>query len=283
MELIQLYNKSAIQQIYSNVLQLSIFNYQTLPEFIKEELKGKYENALLLKDQLTEPPFDNIQDITEFLTAVCEDIQRVRLQNQPVIDLYTSQVEQLLDNYIPNNLNCLEKLEFLFDFITNWISFSEDTFQYCCNIPPANGLFFNFYHGVPLSNSYAGLLVTRQGLSGDIANLYVYLARNLGINLETISYIQDGNLYTINKIALENGGVSYIDATAVIRGLKTKREAFLVSKDAFNQTDNYQLESIPSFALKKMDSPPYQMSSILSYLPTPRIVSIHSVNSFIKN
>lgn len=284
MELIQLYSESAIKQIYSNTLQLSICNYHSLPENIQVLYKEKYENALSLKEELGVSSFENVPDIIEFLSSVQEDTERITLENQPTIDLYATHIEQLLNNHIPDHLNSLEKLEFLFDFITSWVSYSEDAFQYCFNIPPIHGFLFDFYQGIPISTSYAGLLVTRQGLCGDIANLYEYLARNLGINLETVSCMHGKNYHTLNKITLEDGSFSYIDATAVIRGIKLKNEAFLVSKEVLNhQGDHYQLDDHPSVTLKKLNPVPYQMEHILSQLPIPPIVSIHSIDPIKKS
>ena len=86
MELIQLYNKSAIQQIYSNVLQLSIFNYQTLPEFIKEDLKGKSK---------------------EEMQTYCGDVY---------FKIYDDKIEEFREQFLP-----VEKMIVLRTMDRNWI------------------------------------------------------------------------------------------------------------------------------------------------------------------
>lgn len=244
-------NEEYIKQIYMSTVLYSIKQYQLLPEELKIIYNKKYQNALIAKEELQIEDNQSLEELRFFLQQQKEKIETIKAQNQPIIDLLAAQTIDILINEMPNNSTQLQKCEYIFDYITNTMEYSNDWYRYCKDVPPTSGYEFSFYHGIPLSNTYEGLLVTRQGICDDIANLITYLGKRIGVNIEKITCDHNENLHAINYIEI-NGIRSYFDATSVILKNKTKEESFLVSEEFLNKDGDYKFkENIPSTTIEK--------------------------------
>ena len=192
-----------------------------------------------------------------------QKVAQIQNQNQPIIDVLSRQVLQILKNEMKDDLSEIEKCEFLFDYITSTMKYSEDWLKYNCNVPTTSGYEFDFYNGVPLSKNYEGLLVTRQGTCEDISNLMIYLGRQLGIEIEKESCYHHDNLHAINYIVVGDKR-SYFDVTSKIRGIKSKEECFLVSKEKLNENDKYDFKAnYPDVTLNKQ-LPRYDINEVIA-------------------
>ena len=86
-----------------------------------------------------------------------------------------------------------------------------------------------------------------QGLCSDIANFLSITGQTLGLNIEVISAKHNDNFHSLNKVTLQNGQSSLIDATAFIKDKVPKSSCFLVSEAKLNQQNNYSFtEELPS-------------------------------------
>lgn len=234
-------NDEYVKLIHENIILYSLKQYQALPEEIKTFYNSKYQNALTIKQEFNIEYEPELEDLKSFLQEQKEKVEIIKAQNQPIIDFLSSQILSILIKEMPNNLTEIEKCEYIFDFVTKTLEYSEDWYKYCKDIPPINGYEFTFYKGIPLSDNYKGLLITRQGICDDIANLIIYLGKELGVNINKAICEHNENLHAINYMEI-NGVRSYLDATSVIRKVKTKDEAFLVSEAVLNQYQDYKLK-----------------------------------------
>jgi hypothetical protein len=247
------FDEEYIKNLYKSVVLYSIKKYDLLPDNIKQFYYQKYQNALLIKEEEKIEDNSSIDDLREFLQGQKEIVENVKNQNQPIINLLSSQVLSVIMEQVPKNLTPTAKCECIFDIITTTMEYSNDWYQYCKSVPPIDGFDFSFYHGVPLSDNYEGLLITRQGIGDDIVNLITYLGKKIGINIGKTICEHNENLHAINYIEID-GVRSYLDATSVILKNKTKEEAFLVSEEYLNKSGDYKFEtSYPSKTLDKKE------------------------------
>lgn len=236
-----------INDIYKNIILYSIKKYENLPLPIQSFYEQKYQNAINLKRTLNIDDNKNIEEIKNYLNNQKEIIDKIKEENQIIIDLLVPKIIHMLAKNINENMTITEVCEYLFDYITLTMEYSTEWYQYCKEVPPVDGFEFSFYKGIPLSNSYPGFLVTKKGICDDIANLFVYLGKvfNLPIKKETCEHNE--NLHSINYLEI-NGMRSYFDATSVILKNKKKNEAFLISREILNKENDYvfydQQESI---------------------------------------
>ncbi len=227
-----------VKKIYQNTVLYSIHRYQSLPEMFQEFYQIKYQNAQEMKEELEIVEDIEIEEAKEFLIKNKKLIEDMKNQNQPVIDEIADQILAVLKQNLPKEATEIETCQYIFDYVINTMEYATDWLKYCNSIPPIDGYDVMLYKGVPLSTSYKGLLVTRQGVCEDIVNLIIDIGKELGVSIYRENCEHNQNLHAINYIIV-NGQKSYLDATSVILKTKTKEEAFLVSQEELNKNQDY--------------------------------------------
>lgn len=267
------YSDEEIREFYRDIVALSIYNYAMLPSFLKDAYQQKLQNALSFQEVLGKSFYPTREEVFEHLQGISQEIKKVQEENQPEIDFYAEKIKDKLKEKCDTLESLPVKLEFLTDFLTHWMSYSEEAYRYCMTVPPTNGFYFDFYRGVPLSSSYFGLLVTRNGMCEDLANLFVFLAKICHLPVDSVSCTHGENLHRINRVLWEDKTASFIDLSELVRKKKTKKEAFLVSKEVLNQKGEYQLDNeSDTVTIETSSDVDYDLASFLEELPTPEIV-----------
>lgn len=259
-------DKEYVKNIYQNTVLYSIYKYEQLDDNFKPVYNKKYQNALELKDKLgiTETPTK--EEVTNFLNEQKEKVENIQKQNQEMINIIARASVEKLISEMPVDLTNVEKYQYLFDFVTKTMKFDSDWYEYCANVPPIDGYDFMFDNGVPVSETYGGLLVTRVGNSDDITNLMIFLGKELGIKIEKTYCKYNSKRRAINYVN-EHGFISYMDPIAVIRGEKDKDKVFLVAE---NELD-YPVKDKDVNKVKNIDEDEKEVSiSLHQMTPEPR-------------
>ncbi len=233
---LQAFRDCEIAKIYKNKLMYSIIKYEKQNNDFKDFCHDKYCNALTFNNS----SFDNsiIEEVKEYLDKEMNEYNRVVAENQEVIDLIADELVRNFTNEAVNLSNDLEKCRFLFEYVAKIMHYDFEARKYNRLIPFGNDYDFEFYNGVPISNSYKGLLVTKCGLSDDICNLMVFLGRELNLDIDTVVCQNHYGNYYINSVNID-GNISYMDVTSVIRKKNKIDEACLVDRSTLIQNRNY--------------------------------------------
>ena len=254
-----------INEIYNDVIIYSILNYQQFDEETKEYFLKRYNHSCsLLKTNNIDSKSLEITDIytiknkLDTYKSVYDNFINI---NNAVINDISKDIERIILSSISKKDDELSRISYLFDFITSYITYSEDYYNYCIKTSPTSGYEFDFKNNLPINvyKSIEELLVIGQGVCEEISNLMVYLGKKLNLNIETVGCTYKGEKHSINKITLKNGNTYLIDATRLIRKDKTKEACFLVSTTDLNKESNYVFnqdlitttykEAIPSFKM----------------------------------
>lgn len=244
-----------INEIYKNIVLLSEKRYHLLSEEEKILNEWKYKKALEVKKELNIREDVNY-DVESYLKKQRELIEDIKKINQPIIDEMTIRIVEFLRNEMPNGLTDFEKIEYIFDYVTNVMYYNEEWNKYCYKLPTLSEYNFKFYEGIPLGNTYEGILVTKNATCKEISNLLAFLGEQLGVNICVEEYLYNNNEHAINYI-LSNEGNLYINATSVIRKRTTKEESFLLPRDDLDKRCN---NSKPKILERKLK---YDIESII--------------------
>lgn len=233
---VQAFKDYEIAKIYKNKLIYSIIKYNEQSDEYKDYFHSKYCNSL----NFSNSSFDTSikEDVIEYLNTEMEKYNKIASENQEVIDTLA---DILVKNFIneANKLpNDFEKCRFLFEYVSKIMEYDYNTKKYNRFIPFGEDYPFEFYNGVPISNSYKGLLVTRTGLSDSISNLMIYLGRKIGLNMDSIVCQNYNGSYMLNTVKFD-GNISYMDVTSVINKKCSIEEACLVDRATLLKKNNY--------------------------------------------
>lgn len=252
-----------VKKIYQNTVLYSIYKYDELNPVVQPMFSKRFMQAKkAMKDLDISSISPTKYEIQVFLAEQKQKMEEIRKQNQPIIDQITDASVKILLDQMPSNLDNIGKLQYIFDFVTKTMTLSNDWFNYCANVPPIDGYDFEFYKGVPTSNNYAGLMVTRTGNSDDITNLMIYLANQIGIDIEKRYAKFNDKRIAVNCVLVSNTTISYLDPCAVISGRKKKEDSFLVSVD---KLDYRFKDDEPSVTFEK-EKPTYDMDEIVNQI-----------------
>lgn len=233
-QLIGIKNKH-VKKIYKNIVLLSEKRYYLFSEEEKKIHEWKYKKALETKKELNIK--EENEDVELYLKKQKELIENIKKKNQPIIDKMTIEIIEILKNEMPNKMTELEKAEYIFDYVTNAIFYDEEWNKYCYKLPPLLEYSFKFYKGVPLGNTYEGILVTKNATCKEISNLLAFLGKQLGVTIYVEEYLYNNNIHSINYIINEKEKL-YMNATSVIRKRTTKEESFLLSREKLDKKCN---------------------------------------------
>lgn len=246
MNLETLFTSEDVAEIYDDAVVYSILKYDTLSDIWKEFFERRYDAALKhLKNRNID--YMKIDKSTmEFLKDRLMNYQQlynqILEQNQETIELVAPKIEKLIILTGNTMQSEIERVSFLFDFITSYITYSEDYFHYCLEVPPIDGFTFDFKNNLPVDSSIDGMLVIGQGLCDDISNLMIYLGKKLKLNIGKTFATYKGNHHSFNTITLQDGNTYLIDATRKIRKDMQTSECFLVSQEELNKNHDYIFE-----------------------------------------
>lgn len=269
--LVTYFKEEEINEIYQAVVEYSIRNYYKKEDVFQNLYQGKIEHAKLIKTKNIQA---NDEELKKYLTIKRQKQEQNLRVNKPIIELLSQIPLIILAKYFPQEAKEEEKVRYLVDFVTKYVTYSEDYYHYCYQTPPTDGYDFDFKQATPVDTSVEGMLVQGQGLCDDICNLIQHLGTVFHLPLKKIFVTYHKELHAINTYEIE-GRVSFIDATRIIRGDKTEEECFLVAEEILNQKEEYQFEEkYSSITIPTSSSNlPYNMDMIVqeikSYLPNP--------------
>ena len=229
---INAFREDEVAKVYKGKLIYSLIKYNRQSEDYKEFFSDKYLNSLNLNNS----SFDNdlYDEVVEYLNKEKERYNTLLNTNQIVIDIIADEIANNLIKEASTITDDKEKCRFLVEYITTTFKYDDYNKKYHRDIPFGEDYNFEFYNGIPVSKSYKGLLVTKIGLSDSIANLLVYLGRQLGLQINTISCTCDDDSYMINSVNID-GNISYIDATSILKGTCSVTDACLVDASNLNK------------------------------------------------
>ncbi len=239
LHLISDFTQEEIDTIYNYLLEYSIRNYKKHEQELKPLFEEKYQYALNLKkeQQITVPLSD--EELETFLLETQTKYQNNLNANKDVINVMYQIPLAILKINMPEDLTDEEKIYYLVEFLTNYITYSEDYFKYCVLTPPTKGFSFDFKNTVPVNHNVESLLIESQGLCDDICNLMIYLGKSFGLSINKINVTYKGRLHAINALKKDNT-LSLMDTTRCIREKSIHDQYLLVDKDTLNQQNEYQ-------------------------------------------
>lgn len=243
MKLETFFTEDDVREIYDDVVIYSILKYQRLDEGWQLEFSKRYRQAqeYLKSRGIRDEAWKNVN--FEQLKLKLSNYQKVYnsvLQlNQTTIEKSGLEIERFILKTIEKKKTELEKVSFLFDFVTRYVTYSEDYFHYCLEVPPVDGFTFDFKNCIPVDSSIYGMLVIGQGVCDDISNLLCHLGRKLQLDITKVMGSYRGFLHSFNGVNFLDGTCSFMDATRLIRGDKEKEGCFLVSQSTLNKDGTY--------------------------------------------
>ena len=241
------FTKSEIEEIYKHLVEYSIINYERNPI---EILKKRYESALEVEGiEEINKTFDEIEI---YLLEKQQKYKEIISSNKDLIDCVAHSIIHILNEDIKKLTTNEEKLSYIFDFVTSTISYDKEYAKYLHEIPLTNGITFNFKGTIPNDGEVFTTLVLGEGLSDEICNLIVYLARVWNIPVDKMYVDYKGKRHAINYYTIKDE-ISLIDATRkIINKEEKKHKCFLVSANKLNRENNYVFnneETIESFTV----------------------------------
>ena len=241
------FTKSEIEEIYKHLVEYSIINYERNPI---EILKKRYESALEVEGiEEINKTFDEIEI---YLLEKQQKYKEIISSNKDLIDCVAHSIIHILNEDIKKLTTNEEKLSYIFDFVTSTISYDKEYAKYLHKIPLTNGITFNFKGTIPNDGEVFTTLVLGEGLSDEICNLIVYLARVWNIPVGKMYVDYKGKRHAINYYTIKDE-ISLIDATRkIINKEEKKHKCFLVSANKLNRENNYVFndeETIESFTV----------------------------------
>lgn len=255
-----------IKDIYDELIIYSIKKYEENQEMVEKsdtemqkKFQREYKTALLFSKEreisLENLKNRNIKQIKESLDTYQQNYHTILKLNKNTIDEIALQMKKVLLSTLSKTKNESEKLSLLFDFATEYFKYSYDCYKYCNQIPFVSDYAFDFKDNIPIDSDYNSVLVMGQGLCSDIANFLSITGQALGLNIEVISAKHNDNFHSLNKVTLQNGQSSLIDATAFIKDKVPKSSCFLVSEKKLNPQNNYHFtEDLSSTITQKQSN-----------------------------
>lgn len=241
------FTKSEIEEIYKHLVKYSIINYERNPI---EILKKRYESALEVEG--IEEINKSFDEIEIYLLEKQQKYKEIIRSNKDLIDCVAHSIIHILNEDIKKLTTNEEKLSYIFDFVTSTISYDKEYAKYLHEIPLTNGITFNFKGTIPNDGEVFTTLVLGEGLSDEICNLIVYLAKVWNIPVGKMYVDYKGKRHAINYYAIKDE-ISLIDATRkIINKEEKKHKCFLVSANKLNRENNYVFndeETIESFTV----------------------------------
>ncbi len=246
-----------IKDIYDELVIYSIKKYEIEQEKIeklnqetKSTIKKQYKRALLAlkKRKIKSETLNNktIEQLEKSLITYQQNYYMILSLNENTIDDIALQMKERLLTSLLSVENELERISLLFDFMSEYFSYSYVCHQYCNQIPFASEYAFDFKNNIPIDSTYNSTLVMGQGLCGDLANFLKVTGQAIGLNIETICVNHNNSYHSLNKITFSNGQSSLIDITSHIKDRVPKSSCFLVSESKLNEQNVYHFfEELP--------------------------------------
>lgn len=241
------FTKSEIEEIYKHLVKYSIMNYEKNPVDL---LKKRYEKVS--ETEGIETINKSFDELEIYLLEKQQKYQEILKANKYLIECVSHSIIHILNEDIKKLTTNEEKLSYIFDFVTSTISYDKEYAKYLHEIPLTNGITFNFKGTIPNDGEVFTTLVLGEGLSDEICNLIVYLARVWNIPVGKMYVDYKGKRHAINYLSVKEE-ISLIDATRkIINKEEKKHKCFLVSANKLNRENNYVFnneETIESFTV----------------------------------
>lgn len=215
------------------------FKCDHLPNELNEIVKKKYNQAKIIENEFGETN-KTIDEVIAYLNDAKEILNNIRKINESENLTTANSIIEVINNDMPDDLNNLEKTEYLFDIICNTITYAENYYKYINNL--FNDFDIELNNSVPFPDNIEEFIVTKEAICDDIANTFVHLGRIFHLPIGKINLIHNENLHAINYIETEKEMTSLFDATEYIRKNKNKKECFLVDYNNLDINDDYLID-----------------------------------------
>lgn len=260
MKLETFFSETDIHEIYTTTIKYSILKYQTFPKAWQEQFAERYKKAnQFIMERNIDPSYLDSNDLKELKDRLTEYeiIYNTNIElNRETIKQVSSDITRLIIYTINSEPTEISRVSYLFDFLTNYMNYSEDYNKYCLEVPPIDGFNFEFKNNIPVEPTLNGALVMRQGLCEEISNILQHLGRLLNLRITKINCNYKNSLHSLNMITLSDGNTYLMDATRLIRKDKTKEECFLVSASDLNKDNYYEFKDTLPLTTTYKDSIP---------------------------
>jgi len=217
------YLKNAIlqQMVYNN-------NFQSLEEFKQYIENAKRRLGISGKEDLG--CSDKIE-VERKLGLIYSELKKIEEENLEKIKSISPKFEEIFIKHIPEDASIEDKVNFLAQYISRTISYSEDWFNYSFRVQAGTNGSLTLKDGVPILPTKDEIIVVGQGICGDISALAERLGKKIGLDIgsELVAYKTFG--HGLNIVKLSDGKYSNVDITRLIRGDKTPSQCVLVSND----------------------------------------------------
>lgn len=209
------------QKVYNN-------NFKSLEEFKDYIEETKKQLGISGKEDL------GCSDITEVerkLGTIHSELRRIEEENLEKIKSVSPMFEKIFIKNIPVGASIEDKVNFLTQFISKTISYSEDWFNYSFRVQAGANGSLSLKDGIPIQPTKEEIIVVGQGICGDISELAKRLGTKIGLDIDTemVDYKTFG--HGLNIVKLSNGKYSNVDITRLIRGDKIPTQCVLVSNE----------------------------------------------------
>ena len=240
--LVSSFTEEEIETIYNYLVEFSIRNYEEKLKIYKDaHFQNQYRSALLLKKELIKKGIDltelDAKKIETYLSKKQKKYNDNLHENRFVTIEATEYALHLFKSGLSKNAKSIEKANYLFDIVTSIITPANNYIKYCLHLPQTGTFEFDFKDNLPIDHetNIETLLIQRQGTADDVANLILFLGRQLNLPITKEFIIKNEKRYPINKLRLGKT-FTYIDAFSKITGEKSKSECFLRSAEGLSNS-----------------------------------------------
>lgn len=261
-DFITYFTTDEIEEIKNYLANYAVAIYENTGLITDEVFKSKYEKALkLMKTDLKK----DISELKAYLDEKQQKFDNNLKMNEVSATITSMNIRRLfIEKALYHECYGIEKVNYVFDFITSYFKYSYDYVNYNSLIPNMYGNYtFDFKGTLPVKHdSLAEMLAYGQAQCEEISNLMSFLGKTLDTDIKVEFAVNNGISHALNSTIIDDQ-FSYIDATKFITGKLKKDECFLVSKDVLSKKETYEIENEDeSYTIDNPLILPYNMSDI---------------------
>ena len=213
-----------------NILQQMVYdnNFQSIEEFKEYIEQVKRQLGITGKDDVG---CSDKVEVEKKLGLVYSELKKIEEENLEKIKSISPEFERIFIKYLPADASIEDKINFLAQYISRTVTYSEDWFNYSFRVKAGINGSLTLKDSVPILPTEDEIIVLGQGICGDISALAERLGTKIGLDIgtEMVEYKTFG--HGLNIVKLSNGKYSNVDITRLIRGDKTPSQCILVAND----------------------------------------------------
>lgn len=265
------FTEEEINEIKNHLANYAIKIYEENGWENDDYFKHKYQKAKELRKSKLDKSIDEIK---EYLDQKYEKFQINIENNKPQAIYSNNNIKEILKIEISNIPNELDRLNFIYDFVTETFKYSYDISEYWSIIPSKYGqYYFGFDKTLPVEHSELTSLTYRKEVCEGISFTIRQLGFIAGLDIKTEGVTFNNTSHYINN-TIYAGQKTLIDATRKIKNEATKKESFLVDKDELQKIGSYIFDNDDKTAtIPNIGYIPYKMDEVIEKINilTPKV------------